>query len=121
MDSRKAIGAGPAAIDEIYNKMLEGGYVFDVKDPTISIGTALGKNPKFTRVGDKWGLTEWYPKAKEDKPDANGAKAGPIINQPQQEAEIPMSKGIGLDYIDNLKKKVGRPKKTEQIDKDKQE
>ncbi|HML72897.1 MAG TPA: hypothetical protein PKB02_00245 [Anaerohalosphaeraceae bacterium] len=68
LQDRKTKNMGPATLDEIHQKMLEGGYVFDVKEPKIAVGTALGKNPKFTKIGEnKWGLTEWYPKGKEIK------------------------------------------------------
>jgi DNA-directed RNA polymerase delta subunit len=72
LEDRKKRSMGPATIDEIHEKMTEGGYVFDVKDPRKSIATAMGKNPKFTRLdNDKWGLTEWYPPGKAEKEDTS--------------------------------------------------
>ena len=66
LQDRKARKMGPAIINEIYEKMIEGGYIFRVKEPNKAIGTAMGKNQKFTRLdNDKWGLTEWYPIANE--------------------------------------------------------
>jgi septum formation inhibitor MinC len=67
LQDRKVREMGPATLEEILEKMSEGGYVFNVKEPKIAVGTALGKNMKFTKIGDKWGLTEWYPKVKEPK------------------------------------------------------
>jgi len=66
LEDRKIRDMGPATVDEICEKMVEGGYIFEVQEPKKAVGTAMGKNPKFTRVGDtdKWGLTEWYPPPK---------------------------------------------------------
>ena len=87
LQDRKTKNMGPATVDEIQQKMLEGGYVFDVKEPKKAIGTALGKNPKFTRVGDKWGLSEWYPTAKEpQKDDETPKKRG----RPSKQIPLPV-------------------------------
>lgn len=98
LKDRKARKMGPATIKEIYEKMIEGGYIFTVKTPKVAIGTAMGKNPKFTRLdNDKWGLTEWYPPVKGEinnkekaaqtgKPKKRG-RPRKIPQEPKQETE----------------------------------
>jgi len=56
---------GPASLEEICEKLQEGGYDFEGRDPKIAVGTAMGKNPKFARIPklDKWVLDEHHPKA----------------------------------------------------------
>ncbi len=109
---------GPATIEEILNRMKEGGYVFDARDPLRAVSISMGKNPKFTKLpNEKWGLTEWYPTVK-GKKEANKVSldetaqyaTGLGIKQPQQEAETPV-----------VVKKVGRPKKLEDSKEDTKE
>jgi hypothetical protein len=64
LQDRKKRNMGPATSDEVYDKLIEGGYDFEGKDSKIAVGTALAKNPKFARIGkaDKWVLDEHYAK-----------------------------------------------------------
>lgn len=59
-------GLGATGINEIYEALLQGGYKFDTKNDLNAkrgLREALSKNsPVFRRVGDAYGLTEWYPK-----------------------------------------------------------
>ena len=106
LQARRAKNMGPATIEEICEKMKEGGYEFNAKDPKISIGTALGKNSKFTRIGegDKWGLAEWYS-AGDEAPKKRGR---PRKKPPSQENNQEKSEA-------NVQQR-GRPKKSEQLE-----
>jgi hypothetical protein len=68
LELRKRADLGPATIDEIFNALAEGGYEFKTKSDAIariSLNNALTKNPIFYKLPNKrWGLLEWYPKAK---------------------------------------------------------
>jgi len=89
LENRKKQDLGPASIDEIYKKMLEGGYVFKVKEPNKAIGTALGKNQKFTKVGEKWGLSEWYPSAKEERQQEEIKEENGTVETPKKRGRPP--------------------------------
>jgi hypothetical protein len=41
---------GPLHVNEIYNKMLEGGFQFTGQNPTISIAVSLNRNNRFRKV-----------------------------------------------------------------------
>jgi hypothetical protein len=82
LEGRKIQGSGPAAVREIYEQMLVGGYQFDTQEPNNAMRgmrISLAKNQKFHKLPNgKWGLTEWYPKIKaskesqiKDEPDEN--------------------------------------------------
>ena len=59
-------GLGAASINEIYAALLQGGFRFDTKNDLNAkrgLREALSKNTlAFRRVGDAYGLAEWYPK-----------------------------------------------------------
>ena len=40
----------PLHVNEIYNRLLEGGFVFTGHNPTISIAVSLNRNPRFRKV-----------------------------------------------------------------------
>jgi hypothetical protein len=110
LQKRKDSGMGPATLDEVINRMTEGGYIFEAKDRLLAVSISMGKNRKFTKLpNEKWGLTEWYPNVKEKKV-ANGVVIGPEDKQPQQEAETPV-----------IVKKVGRPKNVMPSEAEKEE
>jgi hypothetical protein len=72
LEQRKAVNLGAIHIDELYDTMKEGGYIFDNKDAAKAknnMAVSLGKNSIFARVGESanWGLAEWYPGLKRDK------------------------------------------------------
>lgn len=120
LEDRKKDGLGPATIDDIYGRMVEGGYIFvNKKEPKREIGISMGKNQKFTKLpNEKWGLTEWYPNVKEKKV-ANGVVIGPEDKQPQQEAETPVI--VKEVETSPVGKKRGRPKKVVQPETKKEE
>lgn len=64
-------GLGAASVSEIYDAMVAGGFGFETKDAANAkrgLRTALAKNTQaFHRVGDNYGLIEWYPTAKRPK------------------------------------------------------
>ncbi len=70
-EARKIQGAGPAAVRELYDQMVAGGYQFEAKDADNAMRgmrISMAKNIKFHKLPNgKWGLTEWYPNVKEDK------------------------------------------------------
>lgn len=73
MENRKILNMGPAAVREIYDQMVTGGYQFEAKDADNAMRgmrISMAKNPKFHKLPNgKWGLTEWYPNIKEEKED----------------------------------------------------
>lgn len=86
LEMRKRADIGPATTDEIFDALAEGGYEFKTKTEQIariSLNNALTKNPIFYKLPNKrWGLLEWYPKAKqrddddgEDEPEAGTDQA----------------------------------------------
>jgi hypothetical protein len=42
--------AGPLHVNEIYNRLCEGGFSFTGNNPTISIAVSLNRNPRFRKV-----------------------------------------------------------------------
>lgn len=55
----KAVERGPLTKDEVYEKVLSLGYQFSTDDPLNSLGVVLyGRDPKFVRVGEKFGAPE---------------------------------------------------------------
>lgn len=73
LEMRKRADVGPATTDEIFSALAEGGYEFQTKNEQvarISLNNALTKNPVFYKLPNKkWGLLEWYPKAKQRDDD----------------------------------------------------
>lgn len=73
---RRAAGMDPASVSEIFDALIQGGYVFNTasdQNSKISLTTSLGKNPKFYKLPNKrWGLREWYPKAAKQRGAASG-------------------------------------------------
>lgn len=70
LEKRKIMGAGPAAIREVFEEMKAGGYEFRAKNEDNAIRgirISMTKNPKFhqLRTSGKFGLKIWYPAAKE--------------------------------------------------------
>ena len=41
---------GPLHVNEIYNRLLEGGFQFTGHNPTISIAVSLNRNGRFRKV-----------------------------------------------------------------------
>lgn len=70
-------GLGAANINEIHAALVEGGFKFETKNienAKRGLRDALSKNViVFHRVGDAYGLTEWYPKP--PRPDHPAKKA----------------------------------------------
>lgn len=74
---RRASGKGAMPVNEIYDAMVAGGYYFQTANHANAkrgIYISLGKNPKFHKLPNgSYGLTEWYPAAKEPKSKNGGA------------------------------------------------
>jgi hypothetical protein len=77
LEMRKRADLGPASTEEIYAALAEGGYAFNTKTEQIariSLNNAINKNPIFYKLPNKkWGLLEWYPKAKRNDDDSEDA------------------------------------------------
>jgi hypothetical protein len=71
LEKRKEAGTGAATLDQLFTELTRGGFKFEGKNEGIQkrgLAISMSKNPKFHKLpNDTWGLTEWYPKAKEDK------------------------------------------------------
>lgn len=91
LEMRKRSDMGPATLEEIYDAMAQGGYEFQTKSEQIariSLSNALTKNTVFYKLPNKrWGLLEWYPKAKQrdDGDEDDGAAA----KKPSEAASSP--------------------------------
>jgi len=79
LEKRKLTGNGPASPRELYDSLLEGGYLFDtdiVENRLTGVRVSLRKSSRvFHRLpdGKRYGLLDWYPKAKKqsNKNEAN--------------------------------------------------
>tara|TARA_R110002096_G_scaffold82336_4_gene191627 strand:- start:290 stop:805 length:516 start_codon:yes stop_codon:yes gene_type:complete len=79
LEKRKAMGNGPATPRELYDSLLHGGYLFETdieENRLIGVRVSLRKSSKiFHKLpdGKRYGLLEWYPKAKKQsvKNDSN--------------------------------------------------
>jgi hypothetical protein len=75
LSRNKAAGGGAMSINEIYDAMAKGGYLFETKSDEnskrglrISLAKNSGATGKFHRVpGGNWGLREWYPNVKAER------------------------------------------------------
>ncbi len=75
LEARKATGSGPATTSEIFDALVAGGYLFETKNVDNAkrgLRTALTKaSHTFHRLPTgKFGLLEWYPAVKAQKPSA---------------------------------------------------
>jgi hypothetical protein len=90
LEARKAQGAGPATMREIYDQMIAGGYQFEAKgadNAMRGMRISMAKNQKFHKLPNgKWGLIEWYPKAKESK-EKEAKEIENIITKIKEEAK----------------------------------
>ena len=41
---------GPLHVNELYNRLLEGGFLFTGQNPTISVAVSLNRNTRFRKV-----------------------------------------------------------------------
>lgn len=69
LEVRRAANFGPAKVTEIYDALVEGGYVFETKNAANAkrgLRISLTKNPAFYRLpgpAGAYGLRKWYPTA----------------------------------------------------------
>jgi len=93
LEKRKETGLGAAMLDEIYDQLVVGGCKLIGKNDGIKkrgLAIAMSKNQKFHKLpNDTWGLTEWYPTAKETKETSAQVKT----EEGQKEKEIPDQQG----------------------------
>lgn len=89
LEKWKTIGRGAATLDEIYGELVTGGCKLTGKNDGIKkrgLAISMSKNPKFHKLpNDTWGLTEWYPSAKESKEANKVVKE--ILNESTTEEE----------------------------------
>jgi len=97
-------GMGAATVNEIYSALVDGGFGFETKNDLNAkrgLRDALSKNTvTFHRVGDAYGLVEWYPKPQKPEKEVKGGK------------KSKSKSGRGKKTATS--KKLGRPKKAEQ-------
>jgi hypothetical protein len=71
LEQRRAANLGPASLDELYDTMIEGGYIFTGKDNDVKkrgLSIAVAKNMTFYKLPNgRIGIREWYPSVKEQK------------------------------------------------------
>lgn len=65
-------GLGAASVNDIFSALSEGGFKFETKNEANSkrgLRIALSKNTvTFHRVGESYGLLDWYPNARPARP-----------------------------------------------------
>jgi hypothetical protein len=105
-------GLGAANINEIYAALLEGGFTFDTKNDLNAkrgLRDALSKNTlAFHRVGDSYGLTEWYPKP--PRPEKPAKKARRKAKK-KAKAKTPAKAAAAGDNVVDLKPAARQPRK----------
>jgi hypothetical protein len=81
---------GAISLDELFNTMKAGGFVFENKKDQIAkrnLAITLSMNPSFTRVPSNGhiGLTKWYGnlRKKKDKERENGSAEPSISDSPE--------------------------------------
>ncbi len=91
LEMRRALKQGPVTVNELYEALLRGGFKFETKNEDNAkrgLRISLTKNTvTFHKLPDgKFGLLEWYPKAKAAKPKINGEDdAGDDAAAPEEE------------------------------------
>jgi hypothetical protein len=98
-------GLGAASVNEIYAALIEGGFTFDTKNDLNAkrgLRDALMKNSvTFHRVGDAYGLIEWYPKPpRTDKPVKKRRKGKKTADR---KSSVRDTKGTTADNVVDLK------------------
>lgn len=87
LEKRKEKSFGAATLDELFAELSAGGFKFEGKNEGIQrrgLAISMSKNPKFHKLpNNTWGITEWYPGAREtkgtnsqDKPKADSGNEG---------------------------------------------
>lgn len=90
---RRSAGLGPATAQEIHAALAAGGYLFDTKDDDNAkrgIRISLTKNTAiFHKLpgGNTFGLAEWYPNAKRERPSQDASANGDAPSQDKPEAK----------------------------------
>jgi hypothetical protein len=92
LESRQAMNLGPASVAEIYDRMVEGGFVFDtnnVDNAKRVLRISLAKNTAmFHKLpGGTYGLLEWYPAVKSQKKNGSNKAAEADEDGDGEEAE----------------------------------
>jgi hypothetical protein len=98
-------GLGAAAVNEIYAALMEGGFTFDTKNDLNAkrgLRDALAKNTAaFHRVGDAYGLIEWYPKP--PRPEKPAKKVKKNKKKIIQQKMLPKPKSTAVDNVVDIK------------------
>ncbi len=89
LELRRTSNLGPAAVTEIYDALIRGGYKFETKNDVNAmrgLRQSLTKNSTtFHKLpGGEYGLLEWYPNAKHD--DTNGSSGKKAKKKPRSKA-----------------------------------
>jgi hypothetical protein len=99
LDMRKAANLGPATPREIYEALVQGGFLFEAKNANVamvSLRSNLRKNSKtFHRLPNgQYGLLAWYPNAKPAKPSSNGSD-----DEEEPEAQSAANEESAADHV----------------------
>lgn len=83
LEMRRASNLGPAAVSEIHEALVRGGFKFETKNAANAIRglrQSLTKNSAtFHKLpGGEYGLLEWYPSARRASRDGNEEEATPV-------------------------------------------
>lgn len=92
LEARQALNVGPATVSEIYDKMIEGGYVFDganVDNRKRVLRISLAKNTStFHKLpGGEYGLMDWYPAARSRRTSAAARAVAELDAEPESDEE----------------------------------
>ncbi len=112
LENRKVIGKGPATVAEIYDTMKLGGYVFEAKNAENAkrgLRISLAKNSTtFHKLpSGKFGLLEWYPAAKDNKPK-NGDS--PETSKDEEEELVAVGEGGAMVDEADASPRPSKPK-----------
>jgi hypothetical protein len=101
----KVAGGSAMTVNEIFDAMIRGGYLFDTKNDENSkriLRISLTKNSaKFHKVpGGSWGLREWYPNVKaervpmDDDGETNGKTLKPVASPDTDDSPPAIAKTV---------------------------
>jgi hypothetical protein len=84
-------GLGAASVNEIFGALTEGGFKFDTKNEANAkrgLRIGLSKNTvTFHRVGESYGLLEWYPNARPLRPTTRVIEESPAEVEEEEEQD----------------------------------
>lgn len=89
LEMRRAANLGAGSINELYDALMAGGYVFETKSEDIarkSLRNSLAKNTIFHRLPNgRFGMRTWYPNIKEARTSPSAEDAASEDVAPEEE------------------------------------